>query len=113
MIFISLAKSYNYKFSFHIFFSQTFVCWSRPATTPVNERLCNFCNVLEDEYHFIIECKLYDELRHKYILSKYWRRPNMYKFIDLMNNENQMIVRMLGTFMHTAFKKRNEILYGN
>jgi hypothetical protein len=39
--------------------------------------------------------------------------PNMYKLIDLMNHENQMIVRMLGTFIHTACKKRNEILYGN
>ena len=35
--------------------------------TPVNERLCNTCNCLEDEYHFVIECCLYNSLKRKYI----------------------------------------------
>ena len=72
-----------------------------------------FCNILKDEYHCIIEFILYDEFRYKYSLSKYWSRPNMSKFIDLINNDSKKIVRVLGPFMHYAFKNRNEILYGN
>jgi len=27
-------------------------------TTPLNERTCINCNVIEDEFHFVLECKL-------------------------------------------------------
>ena len=30
--------------------------WTRPNRTPVNERICVECGVVEDEYHFVIEC---------------------------------------------------------
>ena len=33
--------------------------WEKPVRKPVNERLCSFCGVLEDEYHFVLECPLY------------------------------------------------------
>jgi len=29
--------------------------WTRPVSTPFNERKCQICNTLEDEYHFVIE----------------------------------------------------------
>ena len=37
--------------------------WARPNSTPINERKCGHCNILEDEFHFVIECKLFIELR--------------------------------------------------
>jgi len=30
--------------------------WSKPNPTPLSERNCLFCNLLEDEYHFVLEC---------------------------------------------------------
>ena len=27
---------------------------------PVSDRICNICNCLEDDYHFVLECQLYD-----------------------------------------------------
>ena len=48
---------------------------------PVNERKCRLCNVMEDEYHFVIECNRYNELRKKYIPKYYFQRPSMYKFV--------------------------------
>ena len=35
--------------------------WSKPNPTPLSERNCLFCNLLEDEYHFVLECNLEKE----------------------------------------------------
>ena len=32
--------------------------WHRPNSIPLRERKCNTCNVLEDEFHFILECSV-------------------------------------------------------
>ena len=39
--------------------------YTRPAVTPISERLCKFCNIdkIEDEFHVIMECNYYEELR--------------------------------------------------
>ena len=34
--------------------------WSKPHSTPRNERLCRLCNKLEDEFHLLAECTLYN-----------------------------------------------------
>ena len=36
--------------------------WGRPNRIPVDERKCKVCSVLEDEYHFVIECKLFNDI---------------------------------------------------
>ena len=41
--------------------------WYKPQSISINERKCLYCNFLEDEYHFILECPLYTEIRSKYI----------------------------------------------
>ena len=58
--------------------------WTKPNKTPIENRKCQICNVLEDEFHFLFECPLYTNLRKLYIHSYYWRRPNMPKFIELL-----------------------------
>ena len=47
--------------------------WVRVNRVPVNERKCRLCNVMEDEYHFVIECHRYNELRKKYVLKYYFK----------------------------------------
>ena len=37
--------------------------WARPNRIPVDERIWQECSELEDEYNFVIECKLFDDLR--------------------------------------------------
>ena len=44
--------------------------WVRVNRVPVNERKCVLCNVMEDEYHFVLECQRYIETRKKCILKK-------------------------------------------
>lgn len=86
--------------------------WVKPNSTPLNERICTFCKVLEDEYHFILECSVYKELRQKYITRYYWRGPSMFKFIELINSDNATRVRKLCIFIFEAFKIRSDLLYG-
>ena len=50
------------------------------------DRLCNTCHVVEDEYHIVIECKRFDELRKKYLPLKLIDSPSMFKFIKFLNN---------------------------
>lgn len=87
--------------------------WARPNRIPIDERKCTACRVLEDEYHFVIECSRYLELRKKYIAEYYWKRPNMCKFIELINSTNTKCVRNTSIFIHQAFKCRTEMLYRN
>jgi hypothetical protein len=84
--------------------------WNKPLSIPINERKCKFCNTLEDEYHFVIECPVYLDLRKQYIKSYYWTRPNFAKFKELINSNNTTMVRKLATFVFKAFEKRDQIL---
>ena len=69
--------------------------WVRPHSIPINYRNCLVCQVLEDEFHFILECQMYTELRRKYILSYYYRRPSMLKFVELINTTNTKYLNIL------------------
>ena len=74
--------------------------WVRPTRIPIDERKCSLCQVLEDEYHFVLECNVYAELRYKYIPKHYWKRPSMYKFVELLNTTNMKILRNLSIYIY-------------
>ena len=61
--------------------------WHKPNKIPRENRTCVTCNILEDEYHFILECATYAELRKRYINKYYFNRPNMHKFITLITSK--------------------------
>ena len=52
-----------------------------------HERKCNLCDT-EDEYHFILKCVKYADVRMECIKPYYWRRPSVYKFIELLSVQN-------------------------
>ena len=83
--------------------------WTKPVKTPLNERICFICGVLEDEFHFILECPLYSDLRQNYIQRYYWQRANMPKLIQLMTAESVRVIKNLAMFIEKAFKKREEV----
>ena len=72
--------------------------WVRQNRVPIHERKCSFCNILEDEYHFVIQCAAYSELREKYISKYFWKRPNMFKFVELINSSNINYIRKMCIF---------------
>ena len=80
--------------------------WAKPNKIPLDNRKCRVCGVLEDEFHFILECAIYDGLRKTYIKRYYWQNPNMPKFIELLTSENSKIIKNLSCFIEKAFKMR-------
>ena len=58
------------------------------------DRKCTLCNDndIQDEYHIVLKCAYYNEVRRKYIKPYYHRHPSMYKFQELMNRSNNCIV---------------------
>ena len=80
--------------------------WARPNRVPVDERKCRHCNTLEDEFHFMLQCGLYRELRMQYIKRNFWNRPNVVKLKELMASTNKRIICNLSFFIEKAFKIR-------
>ena len=83
--------------------------WTKPNKIPLENRLCMICNVLEDEFHFVLECSLYKDLRKTYIKRYYWLRPNMPRFIELISSENFRTIKNLSIFIDKAFKMREDV----
>ena len=80
--------------------------WVKPNKILLGNRIYRVCNVLEDEFHLILECSIYKDIRKTYIKRYYWQRPNMPKFIDLLSAKNDSIIRNLSNFIEKAFKMR-------
>ena len=74
------------------------------------ERKCQICNSgdLEDEYHFVLSCPVYDELRRKYIPLYYRRNPSVFKFTQLISTPELDLVKKLSYYVYYAFRKRTE-----
>ena len=60
--------------------------------------------------HFVLICPSYNEIRQKYIKRYFRQKPSMFKFIDLLNCQNQSDVIKLGKFIYEAFRIRNSII---
>ena len=75
---------------------------------PRSERYCIYCrsNDIEDEYHFIIKCQCFEDLRKKYIKKHYYKRPNMLKFIELLKSSDFDIVLNLAKYLKASFSLR-------
>ena len=77
--------------------------WVKPKPIALVNRKCITCNLIDDEFHFILVCPMYTFFRH-YIPYYYKNRPSMFKFIELLNNNNELIVRRLVLYCFKAFE---------
>ena len=77
-----------------------------------NERYCLCCDTtdIEDEYHFILICSCYSDLRMKYIRKHFYERPSVIKFLDLVQSNNKKELTNLSIFVKKAFNHRISIL---
>ena len=78
-----------------------------------DQRKCVLCNLndIEDEYHFVIKCPYYADIRNTLIPTYYRSRPSMFKFIELLNCSNKIVLRKLAIFCLKCFKLREDVLY--
>ena len=74
------------------------------------QRLCTNCgDDVEDEYHFVIICPLYSNLRVSYIRPYYYKKPSVCKFIQLMRADNLSILSNLVNIHRRPFLCVNHI----
>jgi hypothetical protein len=76
--------------------------WHKPTSIPYTERVCLTCEVVEDEFHFILECPKHRHLRTNYIKKYYYSRPNMAKLLELFSCQNTKIIRNLSVYIQKA-----------
>ena len=89
----------------------------KPNKIKRNERYCPFCkNEVEDEEHFLISCPLYTPFRIQ--LEKFCKlQSNFYdsldghqKFIFILSNENESIIKKIATFIMQSMNLREKIM---
>ena len=72
-------------------------------------RLCDKCNFgdIEDEYHFILKCPYYTDIRRQHINTYFTSRPSAYKLTQLFSSSNKNILCNLGKYLAKATERRN------
>ena len=43
---------------------------------------------MEDEFHFVLVCPAFLDIREKYIKPYYYRKPSFFKFVQLFSKDN-------------------------
>ena len=77
--------------------------WHRPRL--YNQRMCEVCDVLGDEYHFLLVFKSLCGLRQRYIPEYYFKYPSMYTFIAFMSSDYVKTIRNLAAFVYSSFQR--------
>ena len=73
-------------------------------------RLCKLCNqnVVETEYHFLLCCTKYRDIRTKYLGHQSW--PTINKFNALMSTKNSKLLYNISKFVMESFEIRTNAL---
>ena len=89
----------------------------RIPKVPLVQRVCKICNInlIEDEYHFIIECATLKELRQQLFLSlslqdvTFMQLDNYSKFLYIIQAEHCTLI--IAKYVYKMFKFRTSFLY--
>ena len=76
---------------------------------PREERLCRLCETgsVEDEMHFVLVCNYFVTERQKFIPRYFYYNPSVPKFAQLMQSQNDVIIRKLSRYVYQSCKKRD------
>lgn len=85
----------------------------RYKNLPRNERKCSFCNMgeMEDEFHFVLVCPAFLDIREKYIKPYYYRKPSFFKFVQLFSKDNFKSTHKLCQYLVKATHRREQFIY--
>ena len=69
--------------------------------TPRELRTCPICpgNVLGDEFHFLLQCNLFEDVRKMFLKKHTIKNPNVYKTYILFNSKNKKTLNSLSNFI--------------
>ena len=74
-----------------------------------NTKLCPFCENIENETHFLLQCTKYKLLREKYIW-KHFNNDIHVNVADILQKENKTILRDVAMYIYYALKLREDTL---
>ena len=76
----------------------------RYRNLPRSERICQKCtmNVVENEYHFLLVCPFYRELRLQNLPKYFCHWPNIEKFKSILSCSQRGTIIRLGRFIYLA-----------
>ena len=94
----------RFRISSHNLFIET----GRYDNTPRSNRICKSCNmgVIESEFHFLLVCPKFRDLRKSYFTSYYCHWPDIRKFENLMSSTSLKTIRNISKFIYFASKQR-------
>jgi hypothetical protein len=76
----------------------------------INDRTCKACSSdTEDEFHFVLKCPVYLEIRKMYIKKYYWSNPSVFKLIELFSVQNVKQLCNLGKYLSKANQLRSDL----
>ena len=84
--------------------------YHKPTPLPVKEHLCDLCNVVEDEDHFLCICPKYiaqrQEMEKKVVVlyPEYSQMNCEQKFVFLLQSNNIYINKLVAVLCITRFK---------
>ena len=76
-----------------------------------DRRRCFNCHdTIESEYHFLLVCPVYLNLRETHIPRKFYENPTVNKFNILVASGNDEIIKKLATFIYYGMKLRQDLM---
>ena len=80
----------------------------RYKNIPRENRLCNTCNILDDEQHFLFDCTLNQNIRENYFhnINLDFTLDTNTKSKTILNPETDEQVKFLGSYLKQAFTLR-------
>ncbi len=81
----------------------------RPKIKP-EERICPFCDYVEDEVHFLVNCHAFEDIRIKYNISSSGTSNSQDVFVSLLNSTDINISANVAKYLNEAFEKRKTLL---
>ena len=75
-----------------------------------NDRKCKLCNqnTVESEYHFLLCCPAYLEIRRKFKINT--NLPNLSMFRNILGYQNGVVINSVARFISDGMTLRDEIL---
>ena len=81
---------------------------------PVDQRLCESCGVVEDEYHVLMDCEMYRDIRHNLFneittVELDFREQSIdTQFLEILSNP--LLYRSVSKAMHFILNKRRDVM---
>lgn len=110
--YLSILKSYEKRRIFSMLRSKSLRLKNNLYRLKLSsDNLCNECMEVEDEYHFIFECMLYNNFRKEIIAPIIVKdRKSVHTLYILLNSSNECFLNAIVSFVKAILKIRNDLM---